>query len=61
MGKRFSISETASLKAIDIARKAGLPINGLEFPRDGTIRIITADVDKPDTDDKDERKPDPWT
>ncbi|MBJ2150668.1 hypothetical protein [Paracoccus sp. IB05] len=61
MGKRFVISEAASLKAIAIAQKAGLNIHGLEFPRDGSIRILTAEVDKPDTDDKDERKPEPWT
>lgn len=60
MGKRFTISEAAAMKAIAIAQKAGLPIAAIEFPRDGAIRILT-NLDKPDDGDQDTRTPEPWT
>lgn len=61
MAGRFSISETATLKAIEAVRKSGLPIAAVEFPRgsDVAIRIVT--LDSPPEPDQDARKPEPWT
>lgn len=51
----------AAAKAIAIVRKAGLPILGIEFPRDGAVRILTAEIDRPQESDQEEERPGPWT
>jgi|GEM_PF-1968802 len=59
--RRYAPTKSATAKAIAFVKEAGLRITAIEFPRDGAVRIITADMDtEPDAGD-DKRKPEPWT
>lgn len=59
--RRYSPTESATLKAIALVRKAGLRIAAVEFPRDGMVRVVTTDVDTSEDTAQDAGKPEPWT
>ncbi len=59
--RRYSPTESTTLKAIALVRKAGLRISAVEFPRDGMVRVVTTDVDRSENPAQDAGKPEPWT
>lgn len=61
MGRRVVITKAQIIRNVQALTEAGLSIAGVDLQPDGTVRILTAAVDRSLEPAKDDRKPEPWT